>query len=162
MSTDTETGVSRDDFWDALGNATAGMLSAGSAKPAPMTHYIDSDRGLLWFVTARDTDLARELARGSQAATHVVGEGGARIYARIEGEAELVMDREKLDEIWNPVADAWFEEGKSDPDLVMIRMRLTEAEVWLTPGTARFFYEIAKAQVSGDRPDGGSHGVVRF
>jgi len=56
----------RDDFWSRLDEAQAGMLTAGDARPVPVTHYADREAGALWFITADGTDLVRALTAGPQ------------------------------------------------------------------------------------------------
>ena len=36
-----------------------------------------------------------------------------------------------IDRLWNPFVAAWFEKGKDDPKLVLLRFDLESAEVWI-------------------------------
>ena len=83
-------------------------------------------------------------------------------YARIEGELSLSDDREKLDEIWNAVASSWFEDGKQDDDVRLLRLSLSAAEVWYTDGGLGFMYQIAKSKLTGAKPDMGEHFEISF
>ncbi|MEO9632798.1 MAG: pyridoxamine 5'-phosphate oxidase family protein, partial [Sulfitobacter sp.] len=83
-------------------------------------------------------------------------------WARIDGHVSAVTNPTELDKIWNAIAGAWFEDGKQDPDVQLIRFDLTEAEVWATDGGFKFLYEIGKAQLTGEKPDMGKHGTIRF
>jgi len=96
------------------------------------------------------------------AAIHIVTDGGAGLFARIHGTLSLSDDREKLDELWNAVASSWFEDGRQDPDVQLMRMDLSEAEIWATGGKPSFLYEIAKSKVTGKKPDMGEHDTIRF
>lgn len=157
----TET-VTQEEFYDRLDDVQSGMLAIGDVRPVPMSHYIDRDTNTLWFITARGTDMVNKLQAGPQKTTYVVACGHAKLYGTIEGTAQLSNDRAKLEEIWNPVADSWFEGGIDDPDLRLFRLDLSEAEVWATTGAVGFLYELAKAQFTDDKPDMGAHGTLRF
>lgn len=150
-------------FWSRLDDINSGMLGViQDSRLVPMSHYTDRKVGVLWFITARDTDLARSVASGPQDAMHVVSDGGQGLYARIHGTLSLSDNRAKLDELWNAVASSWFEDGKQDPDVQLLRLDLTEAEVWATGGSMAFLYQIAKSKITGDKPDMGDHYSLTF
>ena len=126
-----------DTFWDRIGDINAGMLATPTDRARPMSHTLhDDDRTALWFITAHGTDIA-DAAKSGSAATY-------------------------LDDLWSPVADAWFEGGQKDPDVCLVRMTLSKAEVWATDGGAKFLFEIAKANLTDAKPDMGDHGVLTF
>ncbi|MGR3411430.1 MAG: pyridoxamine 5'-phosphate oxidase family protein, partial [Paracoccus sp. (in: a-proteobacteria)] len=52
--------------------------------------------------------------------------------------------------------------GENDPDVQLLRMDLSEAEVWATGGNIRFLFEIAKSKVTGAKPDMGDHYSLTF
>lgn len=150
-------------FWSRLDDINSGMLGmTQDSRLVPMSHYTDRKVGVLWFITAKDTDLARSVASGPQDAMHVVSDGGQGLYARIHGTLSLSDNRAKLDELWNAVASSWFEDGKQDPDVQLLRLDLTEAEVWATGGSMAFLYQIAKSKITGDKPDMGDHYSLTF
>ncbi len=93
----------------------------------------------------------------------VIADDGQGLYADIDGTLTHSADREALDEVWTFVADSWFEGGKADPDVCLLRFTPRQAEVSVTTTSGiAFFYEMAKAQISDDKPDLGSQGVVTF
>lgn len=147
-----------DQFWNRLDDVNAGMLgTTEDPRLVPMSHYADRDQSTLWFIGAKGTDLAETLAGGPKDAIHVVTDAGEGLYTRIHGSLSLSDDRAKLDDIWNAVASSWFEGGKDDPDVQLMRMTLSEAEVWATGGSVSFLFQIAKSKVTGDKPDMGEH-----
>lgn len=154
--------VSQDTFWTRLQDIVAGMMHIPNRRPFPMSHYVDRENNALWFITARGTALAEALSGGAVTCHYVVASRDGQLYATIEGSAQEFVDPEKKDDLWNVVADAWFKDGQKDPDAVLLRLDLTEAEVWATSGSLGFLYEIAKAQVTGDKPDVGEHSVLKF
>lgn len=158
MSTDL-----KKEFWDRLEDTRVGMLSASNARAVPMSHYIDDDapEHTLWFITAKDTDLGKTAVTGAEA-EYIVSSKDENLYARINGKLSVSNDAAKLDEIWNAVASAWFEDDQRDPDVQLLRLDLNEAEVWVTGGSLKFLFEIAKAHLTDEKPDMGDHGVLRF
>ncbi|MFC3061407.1 pyridoxamine 5'-phosphate oxidase family protein [Paenirhodobacter populi] len=153
----------RETFWKRLEGINAGMLgTVDRLKLVPMSHYADPARDALWFIAAEGTDLVDQLRSGPVEAVHVIGDGGGKLWARIEGQLDLSQDRAKLDEIWNAVAAAWFEGGERDPDVRLLKLSLEQAEVWTTTGGPGFLYQIAKARLTGEKPDLGEHFALTF
>lgn len=150
-------------FWNRLDGINAGMLGATQKHNfVPMSHYADPDAGALWFITAEGTELNAAAAAGPVDAMHIVGDASGKLWARIEGRLEQSQDRAKLDEIWSAVASAWFDEGQEDPDLRLLKLTLTRAEIWSTSGGLGFLYEIAKANLTGEKPNMGEHFTLSF
>lgn len=153
----------KEKFWDRLKETRTGMMAADGARAVPMSHYVDDDdrAPVIWFITAKGTDLAKA-ASGSAKGEYIVSSNDEALYARIDGKVSVSDDAAKLDEIWNAVAAAWFEDGRRDDDLELVRFDLAEAEVWATGGSTKFLYEVAKAHLTDSKPDMGEHGTVRF
>jgi general stress protein 26 len=151
----------KETFWDKIGDVRTGMLATEGARAVPMSHYTDEKTGKLWFITANGTDISKSSQTGASA-DYIVTSDDEHFYTRIEGHVQAVTDPAKLEELWNAVAAAWFEEGKQDPDIQLVRFDLKEAEVWSTGGSLSFLYQIAKANITETKPDAGDHGTVRF
>lgn len=153
------------EFWDRLEKVNGAMLGIkGQGRLVAMSPQLDDDLpGHVWFITAKGTDLAKGVAAGPQQAQFVVCNDGAGLYADVEGTLSHSTDREALDEVWSFVADAWFEGGKSDPDVCLLQFTPKTAEISVTPASGvKFLYEIAKANLTGNKPDQGQQGVVTF
>ncbi len=152
-----------DKFWDRLEDTRTGMMGATGARPVPMSHYVDDDdpEKVIWFITAKGTDLVKAAATRADA-QYIISSDGESFYACINGTLSLSNDEAKLDKLWNAVASAWFEDGKRDDDLQLMRFDLTDAEVWATDGGIKFLYEVAKAHLTDSKPDMGDHGTLRF
>lgn len=151
----------KSEFWSRLADIRAGMLHTDADRVVPLSHYVDVDRNTIWFITAEGTD-CHDAAKAGKDVHFVVADAKAKLYARVEGRLSVSDDSDKLNELWSPVAAAWFEDGREDSDVRLVQFTPSHAEVWLTDGAAGFLYEIAKANVSGGTPDAGEHGVVRF
>jgi general stress protein 26 len=158
------TDEAREELFDKLDDLRAGMLGVGGSHQhmRPMTHYVDEEHAAIHFLTSRQTELAREVGSGAMAHYCVVDDDDG-FYACISGTLAPGRNEAIIDEIWNPVAAAWFT-GREDPDLLLLSMPMQEAEVWTsTDSTLHFGIEIARANIDRDHvPDVGSHEVIRF
>ena len=49
----------------------------------------------------------------------------------MHGSLQLDNDRRNIDRLWNRFVAAWFEGGKDDPKLALLRLDAERAEIWL-------------------------------
>jgi general stress protein 26 len=109
-----------------------GLAGVEEGHSQPMTAQLDEDGagGPLWFFTAADTDLVREMGEQHRAVAHFASKGHD-LFASLHGELVLDNDRATIDRLWNRFVAAWFEGGKDDPRLRLIRFEPEHAQVWL-------------------------------
>jgi general stress protein 26 len=121
-------------FWKALKSdmtAMLGLTGRQGGHAQPMTAQLEDDGpGPIWFFTAKDVDLVRELGAGSPAMLHFASKGHD-LFASVEGQLVPDNDRATIDRLWSPFAAAWYEEGKDDPKVQLIRFDPGEAQIWL-------------------------------
>lgn len=120
-------------FWKSLKSDMTAMLglSGDSAHAQPMTAQLDEDLpGRVWFFTSSETDLLREMGERSDAFLHFASKDH-ELFAAIEGELVLDNDQDVIDRLWNPFVAAWFEGGKQDPKLRLLRFDPEDGRVWL-------------------------------
>lgn len=113
--------------------------------------------GHLWFFTFGSARKAQDI----QDRPHVnlsFERPDEQIYVSIHGQAELVRDRQKIEELWEPALKPWFPEGKDTADLALLKVRAQGAEYWDgTKSTAQFLFESVKAIATGAPPDIGDN-----
>ena len=117
-------------FWEALADSPYLFLQldADPASAVVMTAELDENaRGAIWFFTGR----THALARGGPA-TATFASKGHDVFARFKGALHHETSRERLDKEWSNFVEAYFPRGKDDPNLLMLRMDLADAEIWTT------------------------------
>ena len=57
---------------------------------------------------------------------------GHDFFATIHGRLVVDNDRTVIDRLWNRFVAAWFEGGKNDPKLALLRFDAVHAESWLS------------------------------
>jgi general stress protein 26 len=78
-------------------------------------------------------------------------------WLSVSGRAVFEEDRAKIDELWNDDVSKWYDGGKDDPNLGLIRVIGDSAQFWGQPGgKVASIAELVKAKVTGQRPEGGS------
>ena len=56
---------------------------------------------------------------------------GHDLFASVHGELIADNDRATIDRLWNRFVAAWFEGGKDDPKLQLLRFEPDDAQIWL-------------------------------
>ena len=79
----------------------------------------------------------------------------------VNGEASIVTDRQKIDELWNPAVAIWFKDGKDDPNIALIKVAPNSAYFWDTDGNQMInFLKMAASVVTGKNLVSGSEGEI--
>ena len=115
-------------FWKELADNPYLMvaLDAGHAHAIPMTAQLDKDNdGYFHFFHAK----SGRLAAGGRAMAQYVAKGHD-LFACVSGTLTPVTDRATIDKYWSKPVEAWYEGGEDDPDLLMLRFDLDDAEIW--------------------------------
>lgn len=120
-------------FWKALHSDRTMMLGLDGiegAHPRPMTAQAEGDRGPLWFFTSTENGIVENLHKGSHAVATLVDKGHD-LFATVHGTLTRHNDAATIERLWNPFVAAWYEGGKTDPKLVLLRLDPASAEIWL-------------------------------
>ncbi|MET0232353.1 MAG: pyridoxamine 5'-phosphate oxidase family protein [Rhodanobacteraceae bacterium] len=82
-------------------------------------------------------------------------------YVSVRGTARIDRDRATIDALWSPVQKIFFPQGKDDPDLVVLRVRVRDAAYWESAGNfiARAL-DFAHGMLSKDPADLGKSGKL--
>lgn len=122
-------------LWKALRSDMTVMLGLAGGEHGharPMTAQIeDRDHGPLWFFTAKDSDLVQKLQGGSKDAAAQFVSKGHDLWASINGALTEDTDPAVVDRLWNSHVAAWYEQGRNDPKVALLRFDPREAEIWL-------------------------------
>jgi general stress protein 26 len=147
-------------LWSEIRKVRTGMLGLTGGPPQhmqPMTAFADPEKaelqsGAIWFFCRKDNDLLKQAGAGHSAMFTLVAKDDDFV-ACIAGTVREDHDRARIEAFWNPVVAAWYPDGKGDPMLTLLRFDPEDAQVWIGRGGARFAWEIAKANLTGSRPD---------
>jgi general stress protein 26 len=103
------------------------------SRPMSLNGDVDEE-GNLWFFTSSNSHKASEIERTPNVNVSFVDTSDQR-YVSSSGTAQLVHDRNKIKELWKPVLKAWFPDGPDQPDVVLLKVKMTKAEYWDGPSS---------------------------
>ena len=136
----------------------------GRLRARPMAIAQVEDSGKLWFVSGDDTAKVHEIIVDTR--VHLTLQKDRSVYLSINGHATLIHDRAKVDEVWNESFKVWFQEGKSDPNLVLISVEPEDAEYWDNHGwkKVKYLFQAAKAYLTHSTPEieEDKHGMLKL
>jgi general stress protein 26 len=122
----------------------------------PMTVAQVDDSGRIWFVASKNASKVEYIQSDSSAVHLVFSHPGKELYLDLYGNAEISTDKNKIAELWTPLAKAWFPQGKEDPNICLISVQVGRGNYWDTQhGKMLEFIKIISAAVTGNR-DGDS------
>ena len=136
----------------------------GEIQSRPMTPLQLDRHGSIWFFASSNCQKTKQLERNTQINV-VYASDEASTFVSISGEAGIVKDQKKIEELWKPTMKAWFNDGIKQEDLVLIEVKIHKAEYWDAPqGKMVQLIGIIKAAVT-DKPyqaSPGEHGVLHL
>ncbi len=145
-----------------IGKARIGIITTvneeGHLVSRPMAVKEREFDGDLWFFTEDPSHKTDEIRSNPQ--VNVALESG-KGWVSLAGRAQVVKDAAKIDELWDTGAQAWFEEGRGDPKVALLKVTAHTAEYWASDDPKPLvLLKYAKAAVTGGRPTIGEARIV--
>lgn len=103
-------------------------LEGDGQHSEPLTAQLDEDQvDTIFFFTGKDN----RVAGGGRAMAQFVSKGHD-FFACLSGTISQDNDPAMIDKLWNKYVEAWFDGGRDDPNLALIRFDIDSAEAWET------------------------------
>lgn len=107
------------------------VATGGSSGARPMNVRQVDDEGNLWFLSADDSHTNAELGMDPEVKLYFQGSPHSD-FMQLHGTATVSRDRQKIEELWEPLIKTWFTEGVDDPRITGIRVAPYEGYYWDT------------------------------
>ncbi len=150
---------------ELAGDARIAMLCTNLTQApfstCPMaTQKVDEATGVLWFFSSNDSQHNREIENDSRVQL-IYANNGDSSYLTVFGLAEVLYDQAKIEELWTPLVKVWFQGGKDDPNLRLIKVTPQEGFYWDTKhGKMMSFLKMLASIAVGKTMDGGIRGSL--
>jgi len=149
-----------DRVWDIIEEIGVCMLTTqfgGGLRARPLEARPDRGAGLIFFVT--DIHSAKENEIGAAPDVGLVFiDAKDSVYLSITGRASVMRDAEKTSAVWRKTDEVWWPGGPTDPDVCLLRVELSTAELWDGPASAAVTaFEFLKARLTGEEPKVGEN-----
>lgn len=126
----------------------------------PMAVQKVCDQGNLWFLSGSDSEKNMEVTEDGRVQLFFLNTGKYE-FLSLYGKATITRDRAKIDELWTDIAKAWFEGGKDDPRVTVIKVTPEEGYYWDTKdGKLVSLLKIAASAITGKTLVEGVEGTI--
>jgi len=126
----------------------------------PMAAQQVCDQGNVWFFSPRNSDKNKEIGQNKNVQLFF-SHPGKSSYLVVNGEAEIIIDRAKTEELWTPLVKTWFPEGKDDPTISILKVKPTTAYYWDTDGNRMInFLKMVASAATGTNLVTGKEGAI--
>ncbi|MGO1183588.1 MAG: pyridoxamine 5'-phosphate oxidase family protein [Micrococcaceae bacterium] len=154
----SEQALNRETVLDVMRSERFVMLSTatreGKIVSHPMAPQQVTDEAEVWFIIGRESDQSQAI-RANPQVNLAFAEAGS--WLSLAGTAEFVDDQAKIDELWTEQAGAYFEQGRQDPNVTLLKVTGDSAQFWGVPGGAvGTTLKLIGAKITGKKPDGAS------
>lgn len=135
-------------------------INGGSFQTRPMSAEKIDDDGNFWFLSANDSHKNEEIFTDDS--VQLLFQGSAHSdFISINGKAEVLRDKAKIEELWDGIMKTWFTEGKDDPRITVIKVTPVNGYYWDTKhGQAVAFAKMVVGAVSGKTLDDSIEGKI--
>jgi general stress protein 26 len=117
----------------------------------PLTVQEAEFDGDLWFLVSKGATFVIDLRADDRVGVSLSSNDS---WVSLSGRAQLVEDRAKIDELWNPMVEAWFPTGPEDPDVGLLKFTAESAEYWDSPGgRIASLFSFVKSKITGEQYD---------
>jgi general stress protein 26 len=126
----------------------------------PMTALKVCDQGNIWFFNQKSSEKNKAI-EADKTVQLFFSHPGKSSYLVVNGEAEIIFDKEKIEELWTPIAKVWFIEGKDDPNISIIKVTPNTAYYWDTDESKMInFLKMVASVVTGTNAITGNQGAL--
>jgi general stress protein 26 len=129
-------------------------------RSRPMAAHPEAGEGVVYFLTDADSAKDDEVEAHPQV-NLAFADAGSHSYVAVTGRARVSNDREKIRELFNTPAKAWWD-SPEDPTIRVLKVTPVDAQYWDSPGRVRAALRMAAAAVSSSRPDMGDNAKVEM
>ncbi|MEJ7688694.1 MAG: pyridoxamine 5'-phosphate oxidase family protein [Variovorax sp.] len=150
-------------LWELIKDTKFGMLTHRHGDSLLHSHPLTTqnksvDEGAtLYFFIPKDGDIARHVA-SDPVVNIAYANTDADSYVSVAGRASLSDDQRKKEELFTPMAKAWFPNGPADPNVGLLAVQIVEAEYWdVNDSKMVQVFKMMKAAMTGEPPEMGEH-----
>lgn len=119
----------------------------------PMSLQETDTEGNLWFISSDASNKNFQIAEDNRVQLLFMNNSNSE-YLSVFGRAYIYKDKATIEDKWSNLASAWFEDGKDDPNVSIIRVAPEDTYYWDTKaGKLVSLISFAAAAISGTKTD---------
>ncbi|MBP1651789.1 MAG: pyridoxamine 5'-phosphate oxidase-related FMN-binding [Bacteroidetes bacterium] len=134
----------------------------GQVISRPMATADVDKEGNVWFFTNEYSGKITQISENNEL-NLIYAHPGHNTYLNIFGIGSIVIDKEKMKQLWTPVVKAWFPDGIDDPKLCLLRVDTKQAWYWDNSSSKMIiFFNMLTAIIRGKQFEDGDTGELNL
>lgn len=126
----------------------------------PISRQEVDEHGNIWMLISAESHIHQNLIEHNRidiAYSHV----GDYNFLSVSGKATVSHDQARIDKYWNKLMEAWFEKGKDDPQIRVLKVEPLDAHYWDNKSNKLVtFLKVATNAITGTNMDIGREGTL--
>lgn len=128
----------------------------------PMSRQEVDEEGNIWYLLSSESETCKNLEENHNVSLSF-GDPSSYTYVSIDGIAAISRDQERIDKYWSKFVEVYFERGKEDPTIRVLKVTPLDAHYWDTKTNKLFtLLKVASAAVTGQIVDIGRQGDLNI
>jgi len=132
------------------------------AHSVPMSRQEVDEEGNIWFLFSAESETYQNLQQNKKVSL-LYADVSNYNFMSINGSAEISENKDRIEKYWNKFVEAWFEKGKEDPSIRILKVIPSEAHYWDNKSNKLVtFLKVTASAVSGQKMDIGREGELNL
>lgn len=128
----------------------------------PMSRQEIDEEGNIWFLFSSASETYQNLQTNHYVSI-LYSDIKAYNFLSVNGIATISEDRNRINKYWNKFVEAWFEKGKEDPTIRILKVSPIEAHYWDNKSNKLVsFLKVAASALTGTKLDIGREGDLNL
>ncbi len=128
----------------------------------PMSRQEVDEEGNIWFLFSSDSRTHENLQQNNKISLLYAHVGDFN-FLSVNGTAEISQDQERIDKYWNKMIEAWFEKGREDPHIRVLKVTPNDAHYWDNKSNKLVtLVKVVTSAISGQQLDIGREGELNL
>jgi general stress protein 26 len=106
---------------------TCFLVTHGGVRPMGVREC--DEQGVLWFLSDKHSQKNAQIEADSNVELYFQASEHSG-FLHLTGQATVLQDKALIDKLWTPLARVWFNEGKDDPCISVIRVQPQQGQYW--------------------------------
>lgn len=127
-----------------------------------MTAQSVDNEGNIWFFSGLDSDRNKDIEANKNVQLYFsCPEKNA--YLSVNADANIVLDKKKIAELWNPLLKIWFKDGVEDINISLIKATTKTANYWDNEnGKMINFFKMIASVITGENTIDSTQGKIKL
>ncbi|PRD48681.1 pyridoxamine 5'-phosphate oxidase family protein [Sphingobacterium haloxyli] len=128
----------------------------------PMSRQEVDQEGNIWFLFSSESETYQHLQNTAKVSL-LFSDVRNYSFLSINGTAEISQDTTQIEKYWNKMVEGWFDRGKEDPRIRVLKVVPNEAHYWDTKSNKLVtFFKVAARAVTGKNIETGEQGDLNL